>query len=78
MDTKNKVQKLKIRSNFYSVKLFNSFYGWLSKLFKMLEAILDGASTIVFIAFGGGGNTIFGGLFLMILIGDLRDGETVC
>ena len=44
----------------------------------MLEAILDGASTIVFIAFEGGGNTIFGGLFLMILIGDLRDGETVC
>lgn len=44
----------------------------------MLEAILEGASTIVFIALESGGNTIFGGLFLIIFIGDLRGGDTAC
>lgn len=53
--------------------LLSNLYGWFSKLFSILEAILEGASTIVFMTFYRGGNINLGGLFLITLIGDFRD-----
>ncbi len=69
-------QNLNTLSSFDSVMFPKSRSGFVSKLFSILVATLEGAVTVVFMAISLGTfmTYFFCGVFLMILIGDFLTG----